>query len=184
METMEQLSHKIFEYFSDQIRPYFVNDTITFEIMKDESEVFFQNWMSIILVSNSDFRLTIKVYCKESDILDMGRRAFLGIEDKSEKAISDFVKELANLLGGTLKRALETSGVVSGLSLPLLVRAFDDLFFSKTPTSETFLAKYSSEGKDFMVQLYFEFMTSNSREKLLNLQITNPSVGSGEFEFL
>jgi hypothetical protein len=181
---MEKLSQTIFTYFLDQIKTYFLNDFIRFHPMDDESEVYFQNWMSIILISNSDFRLTIKVYCKESDILALGKSALSGLEDKSQNTVSDFVKELANLLGGTMKRAFEASGVSSGLSLPLLVRAFDDLFFSKSPTSETFLTTYESEGKSFTVQLYFEFMTASSREKLIQLQISNPSVGTGEFEFL
>ncbi|MBK7963003.1 MAG: hypothetical protein IPK04_18505 [Bdellovibrionales bacterium] len=181
---MEKLSQTIFGFFLDQIKPYFLNEAISFRSVEDESEVSFQNWMAIILISNSDFRLTVKVYCKESDILDLGKNAFSSLDDKSQLSISDFVKELANLLGGSIKRSFESAGVSSGLSLPLLVHAFDDLFFLKTSASETFLTNYHADGKSFFIQLYFEFLTTASKEKLTNLQIVNPSVGTGEFEFL
>jgi hypothetical protein len=181
---MEKLSQTVFGFFLDQIKPYFLNETIDFRPVQDETDVNFQNWMAIILISNSDFRLTVKIYCKESDVLDLGKQAFSNLEDRSQLSISDFVKELANLLGGAVKRSLESAGITSGLSLPLLVHAFDDLFFLKGPSSESFLTNYHSDGKGFFVQLYFEFLTVTAKEKLVNLQIVNPSVGTGEFEFL
>jgi len=42
---------------------------------------------------------------------------------------ADFMKELCNLVSGALKRVFSGAGIQAGISLPLLTRGFDEIFF-------------------------------------------------------
>ena len=46
--------------------------------------------------------------------------------------VADFVKEFCNLTAGNIKQALEKSSVLTGISLPLVTRGFDELVFAST----------------------------------------------------
>jgi hypothetical protein len=61
--------------------------------------------MALILIANSDFRILLKVHCNGSDVKSLAAKA-LELTGTSDEGLPDFIKELANLLGGAIKRTL------------------------------------------------------------------------------
>jgi hypothetical protein len=62
------------------------------------SELFYRH-MALILIANSDFRILLKVHCNGSDVKSLAAKA-LELTGTSDEGLPDFIKELANLLGG------------------------------------------------------------------------------------
>ncbi len=94
------------------------------------------HWMALISVSGVQLHLTFKVQFSiemarsyASEVLKNDR---LGISNSHSK---DFIRELCNLVAGNLKTKLAENNVTVGISLPLLSRGFDDLFFANSESS-------------------------------------------------
>lgn len=181
----------LFGFIHDQAKAYLGNNQITISGLSNDSDIYLTNWMSMILIANSDFRIVVKIHYNDSDMQALAKSVLKSDEIKITKKtnvttsyLEDFAKEFANLLGGSIKRSLDMCQFNNGLSLPLLVRGFDDLFSIPTVMSESYSRRLSDSGKSFIIQLYVEFLTSEAKAKLEQQQLQNPLSGSGEFEFL
>ena len=98
----------------------------TAEFTTVESGVF-GHWMSLILIAGANLRLTFKVHYTHPVIRKMAS-GILGAS-ATDAAVADFMREYCNLTGGAGKTLLEAKQVNMGLSLPLVTRAFDEVFF-------------------------------------------------------
>jgi hypothetical protein len=70
------------------------------------------------------------------------------------------------------------------LSLPLLIKGFDELFSTKHPDSDSAFFRVGKEGQNLILQVRIEYLTGAGHEKLGALNIQSGSSGSGDFEFL
>jgi hypothetical protein len=86
------------------------------------------HWMTIILASGREVRITFKTYFST-----LNARPFLvstyGSKKLRQNQILDFFKEFCNLTLGGIKIFLETNGVHVGTGLPLATRGFYQVFF-------------------------------------------------------
>lgn len=185
-------SDVLFSFMHDQAKSYLGNPNISIAPLENQKSIYLMNWMAMILVANADFRIAVKIHYHDTDLINLAQ-SVLALDEisatssknvSSSSCIQDFAKEFANLLGGTIKRSLDHSRLNNGLSLPLLVRGFDDLFSQPSNRSETHCRVFFEKGKKFIIQLYVEFLNSQAKEFLQNQNLIDPNAGSGEFEFL
>lgn len=90
------------------------------------------HWMAVILLASNKFKLLFKIH------FDTTKAARVGEKKSHERSVAyqetnlrdfDQLKEYCNLVGGAIKQALGEEHSSAGLSLPLALRGFDELFF-------------------------------------------------------
>lgn len=90
------------------------------------------NWMGLILVSGKEVRVTFKTYFNLKDVkVILASMLDKAPEDISKDLAIDFIKEFSNLTAGYVKQILEEheTPVDTGISLPIVTKGFDDLFY-------------------------------------------------------
>ncbi len=148
----------------------------------------FAPWAAIILVSGSDYRVTFKAHFKLSDASKFASGDKTVGEDGSfsdalRMRSFDYMKEYCNLYAGSLKRAFADANINVGISLPLLTRGFDEIFFPKADkknTYETFW-KLSNQLGCVFCSLFVEVVDA---DQFGRLSIKLDSSSEGEIEFL
>ena len=103
------------------------------EVPKSSEKTVFDHWMSLILISGKSLRITFKTHfniktCRKIASPIYGKKP----DDIAVRQAQDFVKEYGNLSAGFLKKIFEEQDVDVGISLPLVIRGFDEVFFDKT----------------------------------------------------
>jgi CheY-specific phosphatase CheX len=104
------------------------------EVPKSSEKTVFDHWMSLILISGKSLRVTFKTHfniktCRKIASPIYGKKP----DDIAVRQAQDFVKEYGNLAAGFLKKIFEEQDVEVGISLPLVIRGFDEVFFDKSP---------------------------------------------------
>ncbi len=109
------------------------------EIPDDYNRKVHGNWMGLILVSGRDLRITFKVHFNIGDV----RKILADMLGKTPEMIGetlalDFAKEFCNLTAGNLKQVFEEQEepINTGISLPIVTRGFDDLFYQAASEGE------------------------------------------------
>jgi len=94
-------------------------------------------WVALILITGADIKVTFKIYFKVRGAQSMIAPMFkLSASQVPTEDAVDFVRESCNLVAGRLKTVWAGLGFKTGISLPVVTRAFDDLFFSPTQAIE------------------------------------------------
>ncbi len=93
----------------------------------------FATWMSLAFVSSSRLSLLIKAQFNTDD----ARQLLAFHKGKPVESIPiplaiDAMKENMNIIAGLLKHKCEEAGILAGISLPLLLRAFDEPTFEQS----------------------------------------------------
>jgi CheY-specific phosphatase CheX len=109
------------------------------EVSADYNRTVHGNWMGLILVSGKDMRVTYKVHFNVKDVKVI-LAEMLG-KDPSEISVGlslDFIKEFCNLTAGNIKQVLEEQAepIATGISLPIVTKGFDDLFYQPSTKDE------------------------------------------------
>lgn len=87
-------------------------------------------WMSIILIAGPALRVTFKVHFDTKDVQKLSLEMLKQLGAEANTALMpDLVRELCNLIAGSIKTQLEAVGVRSGTSLPFVTRGFDEVFY-------------------------------------------------------
>jgi hypothetical protein len=97
------------------------------------------HWMSIILVSGTAFRMTFKTHYKTYRV-----QGFLGpglAPDRAAQFVhhsqaDDFMREFCNLVAGQVKKLGLHNGMEMGISLPITMRGFDEVFAEASSTGD------------------------------------------------
>ncbi len=140
------------------------------------------HWMALISVSGEQLHLTFKVQFSiamaRGFALQKGQTQSQSISNSHSK---DFVREFCNLVAGNIKTQLADNKVNVGISLPILSRGFDDLFFDSG--DKTLLStdrwKLAEEGNIIYCASIVEIISEmNLSDKLNEAQST-----SGDIEF-
>lgn len=96
-----------------------------------------------VIVQGTDFRLTIKIHSDLKPIRPLCARNMQIPEDEvGERMMRDFLREVANLLGGAMRTELARNSVDSGLSLPFSSRGFDEVFFDATESDKSVMQAF------------------------------------------
>lgn len=88
------------------------------------------HWMTLIFVAGPSLRITFKTQFSNIMAQCFAEGAFeLKKEQIEEYKAQDFIREYCNLVGGYVKNSLIQQKLVLGISLPLVTRGYDNLFF-------------------------------------------------------
>ena len=107
-------------------------DNLKFGEIDEEPRVF-SHWMSFAFLSGKNLRIVFKAHFMTSAAQFFASKIYKGPKEKikSTQAI-DFFKEFCGLTVGQLKLDLSKSNVRVGISLPGLIRGFDEVFYKRT----------------------------------------------------
>ena len=181
---MSFIAHKLSDILTDQLRVYFSNNEINATTSNDGRDIYFNQWLSLILIANSDFRILIKTYFNDSTVRELAPDALKIAQISDHQGLGDYMKELSNLFGGAVKRSLEASAISCGLSLPLIIYGFDELFAERLETADCAFIKLGRKGFEITVQVHFEFLNLQVKEILSKINFSVSKESSGGFEFL
>ncbi|MBY0472262.1 hypothetical protein K2X30_13935 [bacterium] len=146
----------------------------------------YAHWMSIILVSGKDVKMIFKAHFMSKDAKLLAsvpyKKASSAI--RIEQAL-DFMREFCNLTAGAIKRSLSDAKVMTGVSLPLVTRGFDEVFFQANQVKNNIFDQWRLHGPDFEIGCTvsietFEQITLTS----LNENVDEKPEDLGEAEFL
>jgi len=131
-------------------------------------------WLSLIFVSSHVVKMGFQSnftfdQCKHFTATALEKNA----EDVSKGQMEDFIKEFCNLTAGALKKGLEKEGFSSLISLPLLTRGQDDVFFKGHPADTGAPLNYQDSweilyGESFITcNIFFEIYDKDNFSKII-----------------
>ncbi len=146
-----------------------------------EDPLVFAHWMSFILLSGKDLRILFKAHYMSTAAKFYAGKTYASSKERiSKNRALDFFKEYCNLTAGSIKIALAKCQVKVGISLPILARGFDEIFYPRPADS---LMKYWSlvcEGETIFCSAHIAVLQPIT----INYSpVTNKS-SEGEVEFL
>lgn len=154
---------------------------VTIQEISDDRKIL-GHWMSLISISGDQLHITFKVQFSISMA-----RAFAESELKNEAGeisnshSKDFVREFCNLLAGTIKNKLSQNNINVGISLPLLSRGFDDLFFSEINSTSQGLDRWKLAHQNSEIFCISDTEIINQFD--LDDNFNNSTSASGDVEF-
>jgi CheY-specific phosphatase CheX len=147
-------------------------------------------WLSLIFVSAHAVKINFRAHFqfKEAKQLALSAYGLKEDDDIDLLKVEDFVKEYCNLTAGAIKQKLEESGLQSLISLPLLTRGSDDVFFESHPDNKEstliFRDKWKlCHGDSFLIcSIFFEIYDKGAlRDIMLNAFGTEEDDGDIDF---
>ena len=90
-------------------------------------DFYLRHWMIWSQLVSGDFRLVFKVFFDQGDVENfiLNRLNFA----KGDFGTLEYLREFSNLTLGLVKSCMEQNKVTLGMSVPILMRGFDELFF-------------------------------------------------------
>lgn len=143
--------------------------------------VVYDHWMSIILISGKSLKLTLKMHFNS----DAGR-FFAAIPYNrepsaiSESAATSFFAELANFVAGQIKEIMADNSVEVSVSLPILARGFDEVFYARSPQTLIRYWQLVLENYKVCVSAHIELLEKVSFNKIR----MDDAIVSGDVDFL
>ncbi len=143
------------------------------------------NWMSIILVSGLDVRITFKLYFNCIDVKEVVQKSMgTAVDDVTNEFTMDFIKEFCNLTAGMIQKNLATQGFHVGISLLMVTRGFDDIFYEPSSSGEVSdLWKIKIAGVSIICSATLNVINAKNLE-LLTLNDVAEEEDDGEIDFL
>jgi len=144
-------------------------------------------WMGLILISGPSIRITMKChYLSENGKFFAQKSLGKKISEISFSQVQDYIKEYCNLCAGKIKKIFADNNLDIGISLPLAVRGFDELFFydKNTRNAPGYCQDYWSlitEDKFLLLSSIIEIYNEDDMNKI-NIDFNTAS--SGEIDFL
>lgn len=110
--------------------------SVTVHDLPPDAGPVFGHWMSIILLAGQGIRFTFKVHYQTKEVMTLAKSIISATDHTEELSkAADFMREYCNLLAGSLKASLLEKEVDLGISLPIVIRGFDDVFSEKKRSS-------------------------------------------------
>lgn len=101
------------------------------------------HWMSAIILTSPVMRVTFRTHFMTEDGKVLVATSFSkNPEEVLSMEVLDFFKEYCNMVAGKIKWLLEFNGTESGISLPVMLRGFDEVFFKKEDRKSLFSEKW------------------------------------------
>lgn len=119
------------------------------------------HWMSFIMVSGSAIRIMLKLHFNTRTAVSlMTAKPKADDPEKTSRMAMDFMKEQCNLIAGALKSSLKNANIITGLSIPLVTRGFDEAVFSdkidKSKTNDVWVLRW--DGGEVICSSVFEVL--------------------------
>lgn len=156
-----------------------------------ESEI--SQWLSLIFVRSENLKISFKSKYHVDNIKYFAASGLLDSEDNLTKhKIDDFAKEFCNLTAGSIKSHIEKIVGSSSISLPLLTRWDDNVFFlpngidrEKNFTFQDSWEIYLDSDKSRFIQCFIsvEIYNKNDVEALMK-EVNFSEEKDGEIDFL
>ena len=131
-------------------------------------------WLSLIFVSSHVVKMGFQSNFTFDDCKHFAATALeKNADDVSKNQMEDFIKEFCNLTAGALKKGLEKEGFSSLISLPLLTRGQDDVFFKSHPKDMGAPLSYQDSwellyGENFITcNIFFEIYDKEKFSKII-----------------
>jgi CheY-specific phosphatase CheX len=92
-------------------------------------------WMSIIILAGKAVKMNFRVHFNEEVAKQLALKIYAKkADDISTAQAVDFVKEFCNLVAGGVKRTMQDHQMQSLISMPLITRGSDEVFFEMAPS--------------------------------------------------
>mgnify|MGYP001249356529 CR=1 FL=1 len=147
-------------------------------------------WLSLVFVSSHVVKMSFQAKFTFEKCKPLVAMAF---EKKTEEItrdqMEDFVKEFCNLTAGALKQSLEKEGFSSLISLPLLTRGQDEVFFKNHPLEDDSTIAFQHtwevvcENIPLFCQINFEIFDKEGFEKIILGAFGAEEEDEGEIDF-
>tara|TARA_R110002072_G_scaffold2280_1_gene18804 strand:+ start:9815 stop:10432 length:618 start_codon:yes stop_codon:yes gene_type:complete len=150
------------------------------------------NWMSLILISGSSLKITLKLHFSHKNIKKLIVPLYRteSPADISDQQSMDFIKELCNLTAGYIEQAFEQKDISLGISLPLGTRGFYEVFADYTPSTSPIL-KYDDiwslklEDMEILGTVMIEVSDTPALDNFVSYDIAeDEDSDEGDFDFL
>lgn len=137
----------------------------------------------VIIIAGNEVKITLKIHFMEKDVKKLLLRLEKDVVNQSsdQDLIYDRFKEYANLVAGAIKTQLEVSGMICGISLPILSSGFDEIVTSDRLRSRSFYDYFIISNTDvkFTVTLAVDAISPD----FLNNYTFNPSEDKSVTEY-
>ncbi len=166
---------------------YYVGSKNCTEESVDGDLSVYGHWMSLILVVGEAIRITFKAHFMEEDARRfVAQVTGVPFDDVKGAQAIDYIKEYCNLVAGILKKGLLSQGAACGISLPMVTRGFDEVFFPKADGVRAFSAcwKFKSEHGEIVCSTLFEVQEASKLENLNFDEVSTKHEDNGDIEFL
>jgi CheY-specific phosphatase CheX len=121
-----------------RMKQHAANEDIRMGPAKKDLPVF-GHYMSLIMVAGEALKVTFRTHFSETDARNFAVRIYgKKPAELTHDQMHDYIKEFCNLTAGGIERALEKQGIYTGISLPLVTRGFDELFYPQADGVNSF----------------------------------------------
>jgi hypothetical protein len=143
-------------------------------------------YLAMVLLSSNELRVIFKVHFNPEQIRAWRREAGAQEEDLGDRQILDFMKELANQMGGRVCRILDAHQISAGMSIPLCTRGIHEIYAdyqSKTGAINKFGDFWRLDGpfQSIYCSCHVEVLT---RQDLSGIKAEDQEAQEGELDFL
>jgi CheY-specific phosphatase CheX len=112
----------------------------------------YSHWMSIILISGPGAKITFKTHFKTQAAKVLASRVYkVPPESMGLPQAIDFMREFCNLTAGGIKASLLQHNLKLALSLPIITRGFDEIFFGNIVAENSLSDCWTLKNADFDV---------------------------------
>ncbi len=141
------------------------------------------HWMTLILVAGESLRVTFKAHFSTTAAQQLAQKSLNTDADVISSAqVKDFMKEYCNMTAGNLKNAFLNSQIEVGISLPLLTRGFDKVFFTTSYKQATLEGQWElTDGKS---TVYCSATVEMLKDVKIQGKLSTEDDSSGDIEFL
>lgn len=164
----------------DSIKQLSRRENVFLNVFEDK-KVVHAHWMTLILMFGEALRLVFKTHFSSHTAGFFASKAFrLEREEVSAERCKDFFREFANVVTGKIKLSLLDSGIVSSVSLPVLTRGFDEVFFSNPNSAVVKSWSLECENESFFCTVSMETFVE------IRIEMTDKVISDdvGDVEFL
>ena len=171
-----------------------VSDDLSLGSLRDSSgEKEISQWLSLIFIKSKSLKISFKSKYHADNIKHFAASGLLdSVNNITKTKIEDFTKEFCNLTAGGIKSHLEKIVGKSNISLPLLTRWDDNVFFLPNSLDENFSFNDSWEisldsDKTRFIQCFLsvEVYDKNDAEALMKEEFYTEEVADdGDIDFL
>ncbi len=135
-------------------------------------------WLCLVVLASPDFVVHQKVLFSPASENFFLRRMGLKIAsasaaDKDLTPLFDFIKEFSNLQAGSLKAVIESNNSDIGMSLPIIMQGFEDLYFRDRADVAESIWKITNSNVSLHIQMSVEILNPQSFEAL-TLKLPTP----------
>lgn len=143
------------------------------------------HWMSLALLASSEMRVIFKVHFNTSALPDGIRIPKAEDSKTTVRLMQDLMNEYCNLVIGLLKRSLLRSGLGAGVSLPVALRGFDEVYFANEEGQALKLDRWCIDSTDFSFccSVQFEFLDASKLQEIDFDFSVKGIVGNSELEW-